>query len=77
MLWWRVGSPVIAYRLTSGLLYHFMLSPEIAALSTSGTSALEAINALKLRRTKLAGHKSAKPKTEPAAAVAAPAGAPA
>ena len=69
-LWWAVGYNVIAFPLAAGILYPFTLSPEIAALSMSGSSAVVAINALLLKRTKLAGIQSAKPK---AAATAAPA----
>ncbi|MEO7851019.1 MAG: heavy metal translocating P-type ATPase [Rubrivivax sp.] len=70
-LWWAVGYNVIAFPLAAGVLYPFTLSPEIAALSMSGSSAVVAINALLLKRTKLAGIKSAKPKATPAAAPAA------
>jgi Cu2+-exporting ATPase len=69
-LWWAVGYNAIAFPLAAGVLYPFTLSPEIAALSMSGSSAVVAINALMLKRTKLAGIKSAKPK---AAAAATPA----
>lgn len=61
-LWWAVGYNVVAFPLAAGVLYPFTLSPEIAALSMSGSSAVVAINALLLKRTKLAGIKSAKPK---------------
>ena len=70
-LWWAVGYNVIAFPLAAGVLYPFTLSPEIAALSMSGSSAVVAINALLLKRTKLAGIKSAKPKPAVAAAPAA------
>ena len=73
-LWWAVDYNMIAFPLTAGVLYPFTLSPEIAALSMSGSSAVMAINALLLKRTKLAGIKSAKPKPF-AAAVPAAAGA--
>ena len=56
-LWWAVGYNVIAFPLAAGVLYPFVLSPEIAALSMSGSSAVVAINALLLKRTKLAGIK--------------------
>jgi Cu2+-exporting ATPase len=59
-LWWAVGYNVIAFPLAAGVLYPFTLSPEIAALSMSGSSAVVAINALLLKRTKLAGIKSKK-----------------
>ena len=54
-LWWAVGYNVIAFPLAAGVLYPFLLRPEIAALTMSGSSALVAINALMLKRTKLAG----------------------
>ncbi|MDQ2988342.1 MAG: HAD-IC family P-type ATPase, partial [Pseudomonadota bacterium] len=70
-LWWAVGYNVIAFPLAAGVLYPFTLSPEIAALSMSGSSAVVAINALLLKRTKLAGIKSVKPKAATAPAPAA------
>jgi Cu2+-exporting ATPase len=54
-LWWAVGYNVIAFPLAAGVLFPFTLSPEIAALSMSGSSAVVAINALLLKRTKLTG----------------------
>lgn len=54
-LGWAVGYNVIAFPLAAGVFYPFTLSPEIAALAMSGSSALVAINALMLKRTKLAG----------------------
>ena len=54
-LWWAVGYNVIAFPLAAGVFYPFLLSPEIAALAMSGSSALVAINALMLKRTRLAG----------------------
>ncbi|MBA3623081.1 MAG: heavy metal translocating P-type ATPase [Methylibium sp.] len=76
-LWWAVGYNVVAFPLAAGVLYPFTLSPEIAALSMSGSSAVVAINALLLKRTKLAGIKSAKPETPPVTAAAAPGATPA
>ena len=38
-----------------GVLYPFVLSPEVAALSMSGSILIVAVNALMLKRTKLAG----------------------
>ena len=73
-LWWAVGYNVIAFPLAAGVFYPFTLSPEIAALSMSGSSALVAINALMLKRTKLAGIKSAKPKAVAASSQVAAAG---
>ncbi|WP_136416720.1 heavy metal translocating P-type ATPase [Herbaspirillum sp. ST 5-3] len=66
-LWWATGYNVIAFPLAAGVLYPFTLSPEVAALSMSGSSAIVAINALMLKRTKLAGIKPA-PQTRAAIA---------
>ena len=66
-LWWAVGYNVIAFPVAAGVFYPFTLSPELAALSMSGSSAIVAINALLLKRTKLAGIKSAKLRGAPTA----------
>ncbi len=69
-LWWAVGYNVIAFPLAAGVLYPFVLSPAIAALSMSGSSAVVAINALMLKRTKLAGiHKPGKKAPDAVAAL--------
>jgi Cu2+-exporting ATPase len=52
-LWWAASYNVIAFPLAAGVFYPFLLSPEIAALAMSGSSALVAINALLLKRTRL------------------------
>lgn len=57
-LWWAVGYNLIAFPLAAGVLYPFTLSPEVAALSMSGSSAIVAINALMLKRTRLTGIKA-------------------
>ena len=54
-LWWAVGYNVIAFPLAAGVFYPLLLSPEIAAVAMSGSSALVAVNALMLKRTRLAG----------------------
>ncbi|MBC7579823.1 MAG: ATPase P, partial [Tardiphaga sp.] len=54
-LWWAVCYNVVAFPLAAGVLYPFLLSPTIAAVAMSGSSALVAINALMLKRTKLTG----------------------
>jgi Cu2+-exporting ATPase len=54
-LWWAVGYNVIAFPLAAGVLFPFVLRPEVAALSMSGSTLLVAINALLLKRTKLGG----------------------
>jgi len=59
-LWWAVGYNVVAFPIAAGVFYPLTISPEIAALAMSGSSALVAINALMLKRTRLAGiHASA------------------
>lgn len=45
----------IAFPLAAGVFYPFVLSPEVAALSMSGSTLIVAINALMLKRTKLEG----------------------
>ncbi len=57
-LWWAVGYNVVAFPLAAGVLYPFLLSPTIAAIAMSGSSAVVAINALMLKRTKLTGIRS-------------------
>ena len=74
-LWWAVGYNVIAFPLAAGVFYPFTLSPEIAALSMSGSSAVVAINALMLKRTKLAGIKRARSPGPPVAVANVAAGA--
>ena len=54
-LWWAVAYNAIAFPLAAGVLYPFVLSPEVAAISMSGSTLIVAINALMLKRTKLAG----------------------
>jgi Cu2+-exporting ATPase len=51
---WAVGYNVLAFPLAAGVLYPFVLSPEIAALSMSGSSVIVAVNALLLKRLSLA-----------------------
>ena len=58
-LWWAVAYNVIAFPVAAGVFYPFLISPEVAALAMSGSSALVAINALMLKRTKLAGIRAA------------------
>jgi Cu2+-exporting ATPase len=54
-LWWAVGYNVVAFPLAAGVFYPFTISPEVAAIAMSGSSALVAINALMLKRTRLTG----------------------
>ena len=75
-VWWAVGYNAIAFPLAAGVLYPFVLSPEVAALSMSGSTLVVAINALMLKRTKLAGirqsGKTAAPSTPEMAAAPKP-----
>ena len=66
-LWWAVGYNLIAFPVAAGVFYPFTLSPELAALSMSGSSAVVAINALMLKRTRLAGIKPAPNRGSPRA----------
>ena len=70
-LWWAVGYNAIAFPLAAGVLYPFVLSPEVAAISMSGSTLIVAINALMLKRVKLAGITSERVRTPPAAIVPA------
>ena len=57
-LWWAVGYNVIALPIAAGVLkpvFGFVLRPEIAAMSMSGSSLIVAVNALMLKRLKLPG----------------------
>jgi Cu2+-exporting ATPase len=60
---WAVGYNVLAFPLAAGVLFPFVLSPEIAALSMSGSSVIVAVNALLLKRLPLAAA-AANPPTE-------------
>jgi Cu2+-exporting ATPase len=54
-LWWAVAYNVVAFPMAAGVFYPFTISPEVAALAMSGSSALVAVNALLLKRTRLEG----------------------
>jgi hypothetical protein len=54
-LLWAVAYNVVAFPAAAGVFYPFVISPEVAALSMSGSSVLVAVNALLLKRTKLGG----------------------
>ncbi|MGE3600508.1 MAG: heavy metal translocating P-type ATPase [Dehalococcoidia bacterium] len=63
-LWWATGYNILAFPIAAGVLYPFLLSPEIAALAMSGSSLLVAVNALLLKRTRLHLSKSNPPKND-------------
>ncbi len=56
---WAVAYNVIAFPAAAGVFYPLLISPEVAALAMSGSSALVAVNALLLKRTKLGGLRGA------------------
>jgi Cu2+-exporting ATPase len=56
-LFWAVAYNVVAFPAAAGVFYPLVISPEVAALSMSGSSVLVAVNALLLKRTKLGGTK--------------------
>jgi Cu2+-exporting ATPase len=56
-LLWAVAYNVVAFPAAAGVFYPLVISPEVAALSMSGSSVLVALNALLLKRTKLGGPK--------------------
>ena len=70
-LGWAVGYNTIAFPLAAGVFYPFTLSPEVAALSMSGSSAIVAINALMLKRTKLTGIRAPLPRPADTGRIAA------
>jgi Cu2+-exporting ATPase len=54
-LFWAVAYNVVAFPMAAGVFYPLVISPEVAALAMSGSSALVAVNALLLKRTRLEG----------------------
>lgn len=54
-LFWAVAYNVIAFPAAAGVFFPLVISPEVAALSMSGSSALVAVNAMLLKRTRLDG----------------------
>jgi Cu2+-exporting ATPase len=56
-LWWAVGYNVIAFPFAAGVFYPITISPELAAISMSGSSLIVAANALLLKRATIKGLK--------------------
>ncbi|WP_238367803.1 heavy metal translocating P-type ATPase [Mesobacterium pallidum] len=54
-LFWAVAYNVIAFPMAAGVFYPLIISPAVAAIAMSGSSALVAVNALLLKRTRLEG----------------------
>ena len=54
-LFWAVAYNVVAFPAAAGVFYPLVISPEVAAIAMSGSSALVAVNALLLKRTRLEG----------------------
>ncbi|MAZ05073.1 MAG: ATPase P, partial [Halomonas sp.] len=54
-LFWAVAYNVVAFPAAAGVFYPLVLSPTVAAIAMSGSSALVAVNALLLKRTRLEG----------------------
>jgi len=56
-LFWAVAYNVVAFPAAAGVFYPLVVSPAVAAIAMSGSSALVAVNALLLKRTRLDGVK--------------------
>ena len=54
-LTWAVAYNVVAFPAAAGVFYPLVISPEMASLAMSGSSALVAVNALLLKRVRLPG----------------------
>ncbi|MGR3198976.1 MAG: heavy metal translocating P-type ATPase, partial [Paracoccus sp. (in: a-proteobacteria)] len=54
-LFWAVAYNVIAFPAAAGVFYPLIISPAVAAIAMSGSSALVAVNALLLKRVRLEG----------------------
>jgi len=62
-LFWAVAYNAIAFPAAVGVFYPLIISPEVAALAMSGSSALVAVNALLLKRTRLEGIHRSRPQS--------------
>jgi Cu2+-exporting ATPase len=54
-LFWAVLYNVAAFPLAAGVFYPVLISPEVAALAMSGSTAIVAVNAMLLKRARLEG----------------------
>ena len=54
-LFWAVAYNVVAFPAAAGVFYPLVISPAVAAIAMSGSSALVAVNALLLKRARLEG----------------------
>lgn len=54
-LWWAAGYNVLDFPVAAGVFYPFTISPEVPAISMSGSTLLVAANALLLKRQRLEG----------------------
>ena len=72
-LFWAVAYNVIAFPAAAGVFYPLVISPEVAALAMSGSSALVAVNALLLKRTRLEGIRASRSPSGSSAPAASPA----
>jgi Cu2+-exporting ATPase len=54
-LFWAVAYNVIAFPMAAGVFFPLIISPAVAAIAMSGSSALVAVNALLLKRVRLEG----------------------
>ncbi len=71
-LFWAVAYNVIAFPAAAGVFYPLVISPEVAALAMSGSSALVAVNALLLKRTRLEGIHASRASSGPSVVASAP-----
>lgn len=60
-LWWAVGYNTLAFPVAAGVFYPFTLSPEVAAMSMSGSTVIVAINALLLKRIHISSGEAVPP----------------
>jgi Cu2+-exporting ATPase len=67
-LFWAVAYNVVAFPLAAGVFFPVLISPEVAALAMSGSTAIVAVNAMLLKRARLEGLYAPGRPVEPATA---------